>query len=175
MPALPVACALAATAATTMPLRSAPVGVTAAPIAAAAAVVPCWPRITVHVVLPVPPTAVTSRISEPIATEKFGGGKPWSLATTTVVSAGAIAVVSVVPAASRLATAWRTAARAPSMSVGVICVVVDQPLAARRRRRRRPRRRRPLLSADDRPRRRVRSARGRDQKRFGANRHEEVR
>ena len=42
------------------------VGVTAAPAVAAAAVVPCWARTTVQVVLPAPPTAVTSRISEPM-------------------------------------------------------------------------------------------------------------
>ena len=43
-----------------------PAGVTAAPIEAEAAVVPCWPRSTVQVVLPTPLTAVTSKISAPI-------------------------------------------------------------------------------------------------------------
>ena len=44
-----------------------PDGVTGAWIAAAAAVVPCWPRAIVQVVFPVPATAVTRRISEPTA------------------------------------------------------------------------------------------------------------
>ncbi len=58
--------ALAATAAMTAPFKSPAVGVTAAPLAAGAAVVPCWPRTTVQVVLLVPLTAVTSKISEPM-------------------------------------------------------------------------------------------------------------
>ena len=58
--------AFAATAAMTVPSMSPLVGVTAAPAVAAAAVVPCWARTTVQVVLPAPPTAVTSRISEPM-------------------------------------------------------------------------------------------------------------
>src|ERR1035441_4654888 len=41
-------CAFAATAEITTPATSAPVGVTDAPLAAAAAVVPCWPRVTAH-------------------------------------------------------------------------------------------------------------------------------
>ena len=84
------------------PLTSPPVGVTAVPVAAGAAVVPCWPRTTVQVVLPVPPTAVTSRISGPMATEKLGAGNPASLATVIEVWLASMDEASVVLADRRL-------------------------------------------------------------------------
>ena len=58
---------------------------TGAPFAAAAAAVPSWARVTVHVVLFVPPVAVTSSTSDPIETKKFGGGNCALLATEIVV------------------------------------------------------------------------------------------
>ncbi|MGH3232423.1 MAG: hypothetical protein ACRDOH_04040 [Streptosporangiaceae bacterium] len=86
---------------------------------------------TAQVVLPLPPTAVTSRISEPIATLKFGAGNPVSLVTVIDVSVAAIGAASVVLAESRLATVWRTVPSAVPMSVWVICVVVGHaPLRA---------------------------------------------
>ena len=60
--------ALAAIAGTTaLSSRSPAVGVTDVPVGTeAAGVVPCWPRATVQTALPEPPTAVTSKISEPM-------------------------------------------------------------------------------------------------------------
>src|ERR1017187_6824278 len=97
-PAVLSVCALAATAAITLPFRSLPGGATAAPVAA-----------TAQVVLPAPLMAVTRRISAPMAIEKFGAGNPASLATVmdvcVVVVIGDASVVMAVkkPAASRTA------------------------------------------------------------------------
>ena len=89
------------------PLTSPPADVTAVPVPAGAGVVPCWPRTTVQVVLPVPPTAVTSRISGPMAIGKLGAGNPASLATVIDVWLSSIDEVSVQAGSSRRARARR--------------------------------------------------------------------
>src|ERR1035441_6261513 len=126
-PAVLSECALAATAAITLPFRSLPGGATAAPVAATAATVPSWARTTVQVVLPAPLIAVTRRISAPMAIEKFGAGNPASLATVMdVCVVVAIGDASVVMAVKKPAAAW-TAPSVVAMFACVIWLVVVHP------------------------------------------------
>src|ERR1017187_5872482 len=120
-------CAFAATAEITTPATSAPVGVTDAPLAAAAAVVPCWPRVTAHVVFPTPLTPVTRRISEPMTTEKFGCGNPAPFTTVLDVCTASMRADNVVLAESSVMTADCTALNVDAIFACVICVVVAHP------------------------------------------------